>query len=33
VRVGIYGHTWDIPASLIFDLPPALVDVLTDEEI
>lgn len=32
VRVGIYGHMWDVPASMIFDLPSSLVDVLTVDE-
>ena len=26
VRVGLYGHYWEIPASLIFDLPPNVRD-------
>lgn len=24
-RIGVYGHYWTIPASLIFDLPPSIV--------
>lgn len=32
VRIGIYGHMWDIPANWIFDLPPSLVDALPDDD-
>jgi hypothetical protein len=31
VRAGLYGYRWEIPASLIFDLPPAIRDCVADE--
>lgn len=31
VRVGIYGHYFDIPASTVFDLPNEIVDVYQGE--
>jgi PRTRC genetic system protein A len=32
VRVGIYGHFWEIPASWVFDLPPYATDALRMEK-
>jgi len=31
VRVGVYGHYFDIPASTVFELPDDIVDVYEDE--
>jgi PRTRC genetic system protein A len=28
VRVGIYGHFWEIPAEWVFQLPPGITDAL-----
>lgn len=32
VRVGIYGHFYEIPASWVFDLPPEIQDALHQEK-
>ena len=31
VRIGVYGHYFDIPASKVFEMPPELLDVLEKE--
>ena len=31
VRVGVYGHYFDIPASTVFEMPDDIVDVYEDE--
>ena len=31
VRVGVYGHYFDIPASTVFEIPDDIVDVYEDE--
>lgn len=31
VRVGVYGHYFDIPASTVFEMPDDIVDVYQDE--
>ena len=28
VRVGLYGHYWEVPATWVFDLPPNIADAL-----
>lgn len=30
-RVGIYGHTWEIPASTIFELPDEIEDAMPND--
>jgi PRTRC genetic system protein A len=32
VRVGIYGHFWEIPASTVFSLPRDITDCVTHEQ-
>ena len=31
VRVGVYGHYFDIPAATVFEMPNDIVDVYEDE--
>ena len=31
VRIGVYGHYFDIPASEVFEMPPELLDILEEE--
>jgi hypothetical protein len=31
VRVGIYGHFWEIPAAWVFQVPPGVSDELYAE--
>jgi hypothetical protein len=33
VRVGVYGHYFDVPASQVFEVPTELLDILKAEEV